>query len=146
MLRIAAFAACLLFVVGGAAQADEPKLDGVKCPLSGRAIDETKSADYKGGKVYFCCGNCLAKFESDPSAFATKANAQLAATGQAKQTACPFSGRPVNKATEITVAGAKVGFCCNNCKGKAESASKDEQLKMIFSDKAFSKAFKVKKD
>jgi hypothetical protein len=32
----------------------EVKLDGIKCPLSGKAATEN-SVDYKGGKVYFCC-------------------------------------------------------------------------------------------
>ncbi len=37
--------------------ADKPKLDGVKCVVAaGKAVDEGKSAEWKKGKVYFCCG------------------------------------------------------------------------------------------
>jgi len=43
-----------------------------KCPVSGKAIDVSKTVDYKGQKVYFCCGNCPAAFEKDPSKFTAK--------------------------------------------------------------------------
>jgi hypothetical protein len=42
----------------------------------------------------------------------------------------------------IEVSGAKVGFCCNNCKGKAESA---EDKVALFQDAVFAKGFEVKK-
>jgi hypothetical protein len=52
----------------------------------------------------------------------------------------------VNPEKELTVGGAKVQFCCDNCKGKVEKEKGDEQLEMVFSDKAFEKAgFKVEK-
>lgn len=41
-----------------------------KCPVSKKPIDVTKSADYKGKKVYFCCGGCPKAFEKDPEKFA----------------------------------------------------------------------------
>jgi len=43
-----------------------------KCPVSGQPIDVAKSVDYKGAKVYFCCGKCPAAFEKDPAKFAGK--------------------------------------------------------------------------
>lgn len=141
-LLVAAFGLLLTAVV-----ADEVKLDGVKCIVNAKAAAKAdKSADYKDGKVYFCCDNCPKAFAKDEKKFATKANTQLVATGQAKQAKCPLSGGDLNKDTEITVAGAKVQFCCNNCKGKVEKATGDEQAEMVFSDKAFEKAgFKVEK-
>ncbi|RUL88918.1 YHS domain-containing protein [Tautonia sociabilis] len=33
------------------------------CPLSGRPVDETKTAEIAGATVAVCCGNCLAKVE-----------------------------------------------------------------------------------
>src|SRR5262249_55922221 len=127
--------------------ADEVKLDGVKCVVNPKAdVKADKSVDYKDGKVYFCCGNCPKKFGEDKAKFTTKANAQLVATGQAKQAKCPLSGQDLDKATEITVGGAKVSFCCNMCKGKVEKAKGDDQLELVFSDKAWDKAeFKVEK-
>ena len=129
--------------VGGALT----KLDGVKCIVNPKAAAKLdKSRDYKGGSVYFCCDGCPKKFDGDTKAFATKANAQLVQTGQAKQSKCPLSGGDLNKETEITVGGAKVQFCCNMCKGKVEKAEGDAQLELVFSDAAFEKAgFKVEK-
>jgi YHS domain-containing protein len=136
---------CSLAVAG--VFAAEVKLDGIKCVVaSGKAAKAEKSADYKGGKVYFCCDGCPKAFAKDTKKFATKANAQLVATGQAKQAKCPLSGGDLNKDTEITVGGAKVQFCCNMCKGKVEKAEGDKQLEMVFGEKAFEKAgFKVEK-
>ena len=132
--------ACLT-AVATAYAADEVKLDGIKCVVSGKAVVADKTVDYKGAKVYFCCPNCPKAFTADTAKFAAKANHQLVATKQAKQTACPFSGEDVDPATKIKVAGTEVGFCCDMCKGKAE-ASKD-QVELIFNDKAFEKGFKV---
>ncbi len=126
--------------------AEDAKIDlkGINCPVAGtKAAKEDKSVAYKGGKVFFCCGNCPKAFEKDTAKFATKANQQLVATKQAKQLKCPLSGGDLNDATEIEVAGTKVKFCCNKCQGKVESAKGDEQLNLVFSDKAFEKAFKV---
>lgn len=123
----------------------EVKLDGIKCPVSGGKATPN-AVDYKGGKVYFCCDKCPTAFSKDTAKFAAKANAQLVATGQAKQAKCPLSGGPLNPDTAITVAGAKVCFCCEKCQGKVEAAKGDDQLNLVFSDKAFDKAeFKVPK-
>jgi hypothetical protein len=142
-LLVAAFGLLLTSVFA----ADEVKLDGIKCIVNGKAAAKAdKNRDYKDGKVYFCCDNCPKSFDKDEKKFATKANTQLVATGQAKQHKCPLSGKDLNKDTEITVAGAKVQFCCNNCKGEVEKLKGDEQAEKVFSDDAFKKAeFKVEK-
>lgn len=146
MRRISLLAVTLCFALTTAFAADV-KLDGVKCIVNGKADAKAdKTADYKGGKVYFCCDNCPKAFAKDEKKFATKANAQLVATKQAVQHKCPLSGGDLNKDTEITVGGAKVQFCCNNCKGKVEKATGDDQLNLVFSDDAFKKGdFKVEK-
>lgn len=129
-------------VVATAYAAEEVKLEGVKCVVNARADAKPANAvDYKGVKVYFCCMNCPKAFQADTAKFASKANHQLVATGQAKQEKCPLTGRDLNPDTKIKVQGAEVAFCCNNCKGKAESS--DEQVELIFSDAAFAKGFKV---
>jgi hypothetical protein len=126
--------------------AGEVDLKGVKCVVaSARPAQMSKSADYKDGKVYFCCGNCLGKFNKDAKPFASKANMQLVSTKQYEQKACPFSGGDLNPETAIKVAGTKVAFCCNGCKGKAEKAEGAEQVKLVFGDKAFEKGFAKKK-
>jgi YHS domain-containing protein len=116
--------------------AAEKKID-CKCPVSGAPAKEASAVAYKGAKVYFCCNNCPKKFEADPAKFAAKANAQLLQTAQAVQVACPLSGKPCNPEKTTEVAGVKVAFCCDGCKGKAEKAS--DALAMLFGD--FDKAY-----
>lgn len=136
----------VLLVAAATVVAADVDLEGVKCVVADKAANPEKSADYKGGKVYFCCGNCAGKFAEDSSKFAVKANHQLVATKQFEQKACPFSGGDLNPETAVKLAGVSVAFCCNNCKGKVESAEKDaEKLEMVFSDKAFEKGFAKKK-
>ena len=128
------------------AQAEEKK-DTVKCFVAGKVVKiaDAKSIDYKGGKVYVCCGGCQGKFTKDTAKYAAKANHQLVATGQAKLVKCPIAGRALNPATKISVAGVNVCFCCNGCKGKASKAKGDAQIDLVFNDKAFAKGFEVVK-
>lgn len=148
MLKKLSYVAAVLVVAGATAFAGEVDLKDVKCVIAPKAANATKSADYKDGKVYFCCGGCLGKFNADAKKFATKANHQLVATKQYEQKKCPISGGPIKAETALTVAGTKVAFCCPSCKGKVESAKDDAaKMKIVFSEKAFKKAFaKVKKD
>ncbi len=145
--RLFGLAVLAAFAAGFAVKAaDEAKKFSAKCVVAGKPdAKEDKFAEYKGGKVYFCCDNCKAKFEKDSKPFAVKANAQLVSTGQAKQVKCPISGQPVDEAQNSTVAGSKVGFCCGNCKGKVDKATGDDQLALVFSDDAFKKGFEVPK-
>jgi len=146
MRRLSLLVVTLAFALTSVYAADV-KLDGVKCIVATKnPAKADKTRDYKDGKVYFCCDNCPKKFDADQKAFATKANAQLVATEQAKQAKCPISGQDVDPTKELTVGGAKVKFCCDMCKGKVEKAKDDEKLELVFSDKAFEKAgFKVEK-
>lgn len=43
-----------------------------ECPVSGKAIDITKSVEHDGKKVYFCCPNCPKAFEANPEKFTGK--------------------------------------------------------------------------
>ena len=52
--------------------AKEVKLDGIKCPVSGKAVDAAVTSEYKGRSVAFCCGNCKKTFDADPDSFAKK--------------------------------------------------------------------------
>lgn len=116
--------------------AAEKKID-CKCPVSGAPAKEASAVDYKGAKVYFCCNNCPKAFAANTEKFAAKANAQLVQTGQAVQVACPLSGKACNKEKSTEVAGVKVAFCCDGCKGKAEKDS--DALALLFG--AFDKGF-----
>ena len=132
--------ACSAIVVSAAVK--EPK--DAKCPVSGKGCNPDKSADFAGGKVYFCCGNCAGAFEKDSAKFATKAHQQMVSTGQLVQKGCPFSGGPVKDGTKIMIGDAEVGFCCPNCKGKVEKASPEEQVTLVFGnvEKGFAPAAK----
>ncbi len=50
----------------------------------------------------------------------------------------------MGKDKTIEVGGAKVGFCCDGCKGKAEKLKGDEQVESLFGKKAFEKGKFVK--
>jgi YHS domain-containing protein len=120
---------------------DKVDVSKLKCLMNpDSAAKEDKTSDWKDGKVYFCCGNCLKKFDANKKDFAAKANHQLIASKQVEQKACPFSGGAVNKDTAIEFKGASIAFCCNNCKGKAEKMSDDDKVKDLFGEDAYAKA------
>jgi YHS domain-containing protein len=144
--RLLAALGVVALVLSAALNAEDKKdaLAEAKCPVSGKAVKADQSVDYKGGKVYFCCENCPKSF--DAKKHGTKANLQLVATGQAKQAKCALTGKDLNPDTKITVGGAPVCFCCNNCKGTVEKLKGDEQIAKVFSDAAYEKAgYKVAK-
>ena len=143
MLRLVlAFSAAAAIAICSPLRAAD--ISAAKCPVSGKAVSKDASADYKGVKVYFCCNNCAAKFAKAPAKYAVQANLQLVVTGQATQKSCPLSGGKLNASTAIDVSGAKVAFCCNNCKGKVSKMKPADQLQKIFADKVFDKNFEIK--
>ncbi len=128
------------------ARATEIALDDVKCVVAPRDAKADKSADYKEGQVFFCCGNCEAKFKAAPEKFAVSANQQLVATKQYEQTACPITGQKLNPKMNLTVDGVEVGFCCGKCKAAVAAAEGEKQTEMVFGEKAFAKGFAKAKD
>jgi hypothetical protein len=138
---IAALAVVALVAGSTLLAADKPAL---KCPVSGKPVDETKTVEFSGGKVAFCCGNCPKAFNANPEKFAAKANLQLVQSGQLKQVKCPLTGRPCAADKSVEVEGVAVGVCCNGCLGKAKKASGDELITLLFTD--ISKGFKPAKE
>lgn len=133
----------VLMIATATVVAADLDLKGVKCVVADKDANPSQSADYKKGKVYFCCGGCAGKFAKSPDKFAASANHQLVSTKQYEQKGCPFSGGDVDPDVFTTVAGTKVGFCCGGCKSKVESVKDDKKaMKLVFSDKAFAKGFK----
>lgn len=117
-------------------------LSNVKCLVNPKAAAKAdKSAEYRGSQVFFCCGNCQAKFKEDAKPFAVSANHQLAATGQFSQKSCPLSGGPLNAEKTVDVAGVKVAFCCEKCQGKVAAAEGAAQTELVFGNAAFEKGF-----
>ena len=143
MLKKTISGLAILLVAGATVIAADVDFKEVKCVVADKPADQSKTADYRDGKVYFCCGGCAGKFAADSKKFSAKANHQLVATKQYEQKGCPMSGGKVNSETMVKLAGTELGFCCNNCKGKFEAAKDDqEKLDLVFNDKAFEKAFK----
>lgn len=130
-----------VFFVSSLALAAEKKEFKATCPVSGGPAKESSSLKYKGKNLYFCCNNCPEAYKKDRKKFATKANLQLVQTGQAVQVACPMCNNEGSADTTLKVAGVSVVLGCGGCKGKIEKAADDEQLAMLFSNKAFGKGF-----
>lgn len=67
-----------------AAKLKEVTTEQVHCPVSGEAVDPKVSADYQGKKVYFCCKDCVEKFNKDTAKYADtlKPEAGLLARGK----------------------------------------------------------------
>ena len=80
-----------------------------KCPLTGKAVDGSKSVELV---AKFCCGKCVAKFEKDPTAYAAKV--AKAADGK-----CAFSGKDAEEESKISIA-----VCCGKCKKKGDADPK----------------------
>jgi YHS domain-containing protein len=115
------------------------------CPVTGKPIDRSVSIDYEGARLYFCCPKCIATYQADPARYAVNANYQLAATGQAKQVACPFTGKPLNaNIPSIKVGVIDVGFCCTACRQTVADADPEARFRLVFGD-AFAKGFAVGK-
>ncbi len=137
-LCLAALAVVALVAASSLRAADAPAL---KCPVSGKAVDASKTADFNGGKVAFCCGNCPKAFAADSKKYAAKANLQLVQSKQLTQVKCPLTGKDCAPDKAVEVEGVKVGLCCAGCLGKASKVSGDELISLIFSDT--SKGFKA---
>lgn len=43
-----------------------------KCPVMGGDIDKKVFTDYKGRRIYFCCGGCIEKFKKNPEKYLRK--------------------------------------------------------------------------
>jgi YHS domain-containing protein len=50
-----------------------------KCPVAGDPVDPNVSVVYKGRTVYFCCKDCVAKFNKDPEKYMAKLDPPAAA-------------------------------------------------------------------
>ena len=114
------------------------------CPVSGKKCNAEKHVAFDGGQVYFCCATCQKVFEAQPAKFSAKAHHQMVSTGQFVQQSCPIGGRPVKAGTQVNIGGVEVGFCCNRCKAKVQSASPEQQITMVFGnlEKGFTPASK----
>jgi len=93
------------------------------CPVMGEPVDFTVKTMTDDGPVFFCCKDCIAKYEKEPAKYAEKVAAQREALKKLEriQVSCPVTGKPIDGETYVTAGGQKVGFCCPNCPAKYES-------------------------
>jgi YHS domain-containing protein len=132
-MLVAALAATCLLAAGSLRAADEAK-PALKCPVSGQPAKAEHKVAFNGGEVEFCCPNCPKAFEANKEKFAAKANLQLAQTKQLKQIKCPLTGRPVAADKVVKVEGVDVGLCCGGCLAKANKATGDDLIVLLFKD------------
>jgi YHS domain-containing protein len=118
-----AFAAGLAFAGPSQEEGTEPgkkkeaPLPEAKCPVTGNPINFAVSVATDDGPVFFCCKNCIPKYEADPAKYADKVAAQRKALADwpKVQVLCPVSREPVDPKVFIEYEGAKVYFCCKGC-------------------------------
>lgn len=97
-------------LAGGALAADPVN---EKCPLSGKPVESSVTADYKK-EIHFCCEKCRAKFDKDPDSHVGKI-----ADYDPKSGKCIFTGKDIDKEQDTTYERT-VGFCCEKCPPKFE--------------------------
>ena len=115
----------------------------ILCPVSKKPVDESAKTEHDDCDVYFCCKNCLAAFDKDPTDFLARANHQKVATKQVKQIKCPKTKGKIKESTALDVSDVDVMFCCKNCRGWAKGLSEDVQFAKLFDKDVFEEAFEV---
>lgn len=110
------------------------------CPVTGETAKKSVSYKYKGKNYYFCCKDCITKFEANPTKYIGKntvkekcgdeemmksktsensSNSQTETALKVVNTKCPVMGEPVSsKGGTYEYKGKLYGFCCPGCKGK----------------------------
>ena len=140
-------ACAMTFAMAAATEAQD--LTGIKCVVNGDLnASPDASIEYQGGRVYVCCKECIKQFESDPAAFATRANHQLVLTGQYRQSKCPINDTDFDPDVTANVGGTSIAFCCQGCLKKLEDTEEmADRAELVFGTKAFKKSFvKVETD
>ena len=102
------------------------------CPVSNKAVAAGAISSFRGEVIGFCCKNCKAKFDKDPSKFVSKLAVFKAPVAANKK--CPVSGRDLAAGQTSSYQGKVIGFCCKNCKAKfdKEPAKFLAKLKGVF--------------
>ncbi|MFH0980378.1 MAG: hypothetical protein V2A79_02425 [Planctomycetota bacterium] len=104
--------------------AEKPGMEsGAKCPVMDEPVDVSVSVATDDGPVFFCCPDCIKKYQEKPDKYAEKVTAQRKAMASLPkvQVACPLTGKPVDSKMFTEKDGKKVFFCCPNCKSKYEA-------------------------
>lgn len=135
-------AMCISFlVVSGAWAAAEQGLSGpaardvvpkplvqTACPVMGEPIKKDVVTDFEGGKVYFCCPGCIAKFNKTPNKYLPSLYKQI--YPQDGQTHCPVTGKAADPQVKTEYQGKTVLFSDKDAlaRFKADPAQYAERL------------------
>ena len=95
------------------ALAGRPKAQ-VTCPACNEPADGKIFLENSGQKILFSSAECMAKYKSDPSKYAS-----TLANSYTYQTKCPVMGEDIDPKAFATLAnGTRVYFCCKGCEKK----------------------------
>lgn len=101
------------------------------CPVGGEPIDRRAYTHYRGKRVYFCCKDCLGKFDKDPESFAKQVKAQWEALKPHRtQVTCPVTGKPVNAKFWVDTPACDIFFADEQAKAAWEKDSKAYEAKL----------------
>ena len=94
-----------------------------KCPVMGESINLAVAVETAHGPVYFCCQDCVSKYEGKPAKYAAMVNDQRTALADLPriQVLCPVSRDPVDQEVFVESTGEKVYFCCKGCINKYQA-------------------------
>jgi len=94
-----------------------------KCPVMDEPINLAVSVATDDGPVFFCCKDCVSKYQANPAKYAAKVTAQRRALADRPeiQVTCPVSSNPVDQDVFIESNGKKVYFCDKGCISKYEA-------------------------
>ena len=133
------------FLLAEQPQKQAVEKSGAVCPVTARPISASVAIDYQGAKVYFSSPDSIPIFQANLAKYASRANYQLVVTGQAREVACPFTGKPLNpNIPTVRVYGLDVGFCCRACQQTAAGVDMLTRLDLIFGD-AFKTGYAIEK-
>lgn len=138
---------CLFLLLGlcffPALPSDNPQK--LLCPVCEKTATMDYSESHRGGKIYFCTGDCVKQFQATPLRYAVLANMQLVSSGQAKQIACPVTGEDIQPNNDLVIDGLTIRFCCIGCRGKvADEEQKEIRRYYVFGNNAFRRGFQVR--
>lgn len=91
------------------------------CPVTGdEPINLGVSVATPEGPVFFCCKDCIPKYQADPGKYASKVEAQRKALADRPkvQINCPACAEPVDPKIGVEAGGRKVFFSSTECMNK----------------------------
>jgi YHS domain-containing protein len=98
------------------------------CPVSGKDVNVTKTSEYEGQLIGFCCDDCKGKFETDPKKYIGKVKEFKKKKSSVEDInfddpinkKCPLTGKDIVAGRTVEYKKQTIGFCCADCVSKFE--------------------------